>query len=168
VSCLFVYIGMLTTLKPPTVLNLPHLKYLDVSGICAIFDVLKAASNLDDLRIDFDCLKILIDNESTCDLLQQRIIRLDVGYWTDMESDVFQRLRHLCIFQNSFKILSESILSTILAQSNIKQLTTLIFGSKVPDEISKDLRQWVIDHSHLTVDDSFSVAYFNNYFILWK
>jgi hypothetical protein len=156
-------------------LNLPQLKHLDISGICGLLDVLKAAPNLDDLLLDYDCLTILIDDKSTWDLLQQRIVRLDVRSWTDIELDLLQRvshefrhLRYLCLSLKDSMVSSESILSTILAHSNIDQLAMLIVGIKVSDEINKNLRQWVIDHTHLTVDDSFAVSYINNFFILWK
>ncbi len=124
--------------------------------------------------IDFDCLKMLIDDESTCDLLQQQIIRLEVRYWPDNESELLQRftrvfrcLRYLCLTLKNPNISNES-LSTILAQSNIKQLTALIIEGQVSDEINKTLRQWVIDHTHLTADDSFTVDDINHFFILWK
>jgi hypothetical protein len=156
-------------------LNLPHLKKLEVMGICALFDFLRAAPNLDDLIIDFDCLKILMDDESTCDLLQQRIICLDVRYWTGIESDllqrvirVFCRLCYLCIHLKSSIMFTESVLSAILAHSNIKQLTTLTIVTRAPDDINKNLRQWMIDLTYLTVDDSFVVNHFDNFFILWK
>lgn len=156
-------------------LDLPQLKQLHVSGICALFDLLKAAPNLDDLIIDFDCLKILIDDESTRNLLEQQIIHLDVNYWADIESDLFQRiiemfhrLRYLRIdLENTLKF-TESILSTVLAQLNIKQLTLLSVEKTVLDDTIKNLRQWVIDHTYLTADDSFVVDCMNDRFILWK
>jgi len=136
--------------------------------------MLKAAPNLDDLAIDFDCLKILIDDEPTCDLLQQRIIRLEVRYWPDNESELLQRftsvfrcLRYLCLMLKNANISNESV-STILTQSNIKQLTMLIIGGQVSDEINKNLRRWVIDHTHLTAEDSFTADDINHFFILWK
>jgi hypothetical protein len=171
---LFVYIGALTPSKQPTLLNLPQLKQLDVLGICSLFDVLKAAPNLDDLLIDFNCLKVLIDDKSTCDLLQKQIIHLEVRHWPDNESELLQRitrvfrcLRYLCLTLENPDISNESV-STILAQSNIKQLTTLILKGKISNEINRNLRQWVIDHTHLTPDDSFTVHDINNFFILWK
>jgi hypothetical protein len=156
-------------------LNLPLLEQLDVLGICSLFDVVKAAPNLNDLIINFDCLKILMDDESTCDLLQQqKITFLDIRNWPDNESELLQRLtrvfcslRYLCIILKNPKI-SDELLSIMLAQSNIKQLTALTIGGKVSDEIKKNLRQWVIDHTHLTAEDSFAAIDIDNYFILWK
>lgn len=175
-ACLFVHIGTLTSLKQPIVLNLPQLKQLDISGTCALFDIFKAAPNLDDLLIDYDCLKFLIDDHPTCGLLEQRIIRLVLFYWPTVKSDllqplfrVFRRLRHLCLNPRYSMIPSaELFLSSILSQANIKQLTTLIIGIKVSDEINENLRQWVIDHTELTIDDSFAVVGIDNRFILWK
>ena len=156
-------------------LNLPHLKELDVLGICALFDILKAAPNLDYLTIDFDCLKILLDDEPTCDLLQQRITRLDVHYWTDIESNLLQRvshvfchLRYLYIDLESSILLTQSILSIILAHSNIKELNALYIKSRASEEINPNLQQSVIDHTNLTMDDLFAVTRLNNHFILWK
>jgi hypothetical protein len=155
-------------------LSFPQLRQLDVLGIFSLFDVVKASPNLNDLLIDFDCLKILIDDECTYELLQQKIIHLEVRYWPDNESDLLQRftrefrcLRYLCLNMKNPTISNESV-STILAQSNIKQLTSLIIMCKLSDEINKNLRQWVIDHTCLTTDDSFVVADVNNFFILWK
>ena len=162
-------------LKQSIVLDLPQLKQLDVSGICGLFDLLKAAPNLDDLMIDFDCLKILIDDDSTRNLLEQQIIHLAVNYWADIESDMFQRiieifhrLRYLRITLENTLLYTKSILSTILAQLNIKQLTLLSVGNAVSDDIIENLRQWVIDQTYLTTDDSFAVDCMNNRFILWK
>ena len=165
----------MTPVEQPTMLYLPHLKELEVSGICALSNILKAAPNLDELIISFDCLKILMDDESTCDLLQQRIIHLDVGNWASSESDLFQRVMHtlcrvryLCVRPTRSIILTESILSTILAQSNIDQLTRLTIVAIASEDVNKNLRQLVIDHTHLTIDDSFVVNYFGNCFVLWK
>jgi hypothetical protein len=163
-----------TPSKQPTLLNLPRLKQLDIRGICPLFDVLKVAPSLDDLVVDFDCLKVLIDDESTCNLLQQQIICLEVRYWPDDESELLQRftrvfrcLRYLYLRLKNPNISNESV-STILAQSNIKQLTVLMIVGKVSDEINKNLRQLVIDHTHLTADESFAVNCINDDFILWK
>ncbi len=154
-------------------LNLPHLKRLDVLGICSLFDILKVAPNLDDLIIDFDCLKILIDDESTCDLLQQ-VIYLEIRCWPDNGSDLLERftrvfgsLRCLCLTLQNPNISNESI-STILVQSIIKQLTIFHIGPKVSKEIIDNLRQWMIDRTYLTVDDLFSVANINDFIVLWK
>ncbi|UJR19554.1 hypothetical protein I4U23_022684 [Adineta vaga] len=79
------------------VLNLPHLEELQVSGKCTLFDLLNAAPNLNDLNIDFDCLKVLLDDMSTCKLLQQQIITLTVCQWTDIELHLFRRL--FCVYE---------------------------------------------------------------------
>lgn len=169
-----VHIGALTSLQQSVMLNLPHLKQLNVTGTCSLFDILKAAPNLDDLIIDFDCLNTLIDDEPTRDLLQQRITRLEIRYQTDIQSDSFQRLIHifcrlihLCVVLKSSKTLFESSLSIILAQSNIKQLNAIVVGGEISDGININ-RQWVVDRTPLTMDDIFVVNVSNGYFILWK
>jgi len=160
-------------LKQPTLLNLPHLKRLNALGICSLFDILKVAPNLEDLVIDFDCLKILIDDEPTCDLLQ-RVICLEIYYWPNNESDLLERftrvfgcLRYLFLKLQNPNISNESI-STILVQPIIKQLTSFYIEAKVSEEISINLRQWMIDQTYSTVAELFSFANINNLFILWK
>jgi hypothetical protein len=66
-----------------------------VYGICELFPLLNAASNLERLILDIDCLTILLENEATCNLLQQRIVRLHVLDWSNTESDLLQRTASL-------------------------------------------------------------------------
>ena len=155
-------------------LNLPQLKQLNVSGTCALFSILNAAPNVDDLIIDFDCLKTLIDDEPTRSLLRQRIIRLEIRCQMDIQSDSFQRLidvfyrlTYLCVILENSKIPMQLSLQIILAQSIIKQLTSIIIGDQIPNEITID-RQWVVDHTSLTMDDMFVVNVINGFLILWK
>ena len=161
-------------MKQSIMLNLPQLKQLNLLGTCPLFDILKAAPNLDDLIIDYDCLKILIDDEPTRDLLRQRIIRLEIRPKTYFPSDsfhrvihVFDRLRHLCVILNNSKISIQSNLSIIFTQVNIKQLTSIFVNVQLVDEININ-RQWVVDHTSLTMDDEFIIDIVNGFVILWK
>ena len=166
---------MMTLLKQASILNLPSLKQLDVSGICLLLHVLKAAPNLDELSIDFDFLKILINDQSICDLLQKQIIRLEVRHWTvivwylfERSICVFRRLRYLYLSLKSLGISTESILTTIFAHLNTKQLNMLTVWITVSDQFNKNLRQWVVDHTHLKANDLFAIGAIDNCFILWK
>lgn len=161
-------------INPPIPLSLIYLQQLRVSGICGLFDILKAAPNLDCLSIDFDCLSILVGDEPTRNLLQQRITRLKIRSQEDIEFYAFQRAVHvfdrlyfLCVSINDAKASVQESLSVILAALNIKQMITIFFNRKNMDKNSVD-RQWIIDHSALTVNDEFIVDITDDWFSLWK
>ena len=169
------YLVAATSLPQSTVIRLPRLKTLSVYGICALFCLLKPAPNLDYLRVDFDCLKSLLDDEPTCHLLQQRIVRLDNGNWLSIEVDLlqnvsrlFSNLRQLIIDLRDSSTIIDSIVLAAVAHWHDKRLIWLDINGTLSDEVKTDLRQWLVDHTHLTTDDSFAVEYKNNWFSLWK
>ncbi len=155
-------------------LKLPLLKNIEISGICELFPVLNAAPNVDYLIIYFDCLKILLDDESTCQLLQARILRLNVIDWVDIQSDLLQRisqifssLLHLVITMKDPTLLIDEFLSRILSLWKGKSRISIDVKGSLSEETRKYLRQWVIDHSHIRAEDSFAVEYNDNWFDLW-
>jgi hypothetical protein len=145
-----------------------------VYGICELFPLLNAASNLERLILDIDCLTILLENEATCNLLQQRIVRLHVLDWSNTESDLLQRtaivfsnLQELALTTKDAKVFIDPIALRVLALWYDKQLFSLYINGQLSQEANKNLRQWLIDHTHLTAKDSFSVKYHDNWFDLW-
>ncbi|CAF2510025.1 unnamed protein product [Rotaria sp. Silwood2] len=155
-------------------LELPFLKQIETSGIFELFPLLNAAPNVDYLIVYFDCLNTLFDDESTCRLLQTRIIRLNIMDWIDVKSDLLQRiskifssLRHLVItLKDSTVVIDEFVLKIISLWKEKTRLSVDVTGS-LPEEIRKNLRQWIIDHSHIKTEDSFTVEYNENWFDLW-
>ncbi|CAF0915965.1 unnamed protein product [Rotaria sordida] len=155
-------------------LKLPFLKQIETSGIFELYPLLNAAPNLDYLIIYFDCLKTLFDNESTCYLLKTRIIRLNIMDWIDIDSDLLQRvsqifssLRHLVITLKDPKVHIDDFVLKIISLWKGKTRLSVDVTGLLPEEIRKNLRQWIIDHSHIKSEDSFTVEYNENWFDLW-
>ncbi|CAF3466678.1 unnamed protein product [Rotaria sp. Silwood1] len=155
-------------------LELPFLKQIETSGIFELFPLLNAAPNLDYLIVYFDCLKTLFDDEFTCRLLQTRIIRLNIMDWIDVNSDLLQRisevfgsLRHLVITLKDSTVLIDNFVLKIISLWKEKTRLSVDVTGSLPEEIRKNLRQWIIDHSHIKAEDSFTVEYNENWFDLW-
>jgi hypothetical protein len=124
--------------------------------------------------IYFDCLKILIDDECTCRLLQTRILRLNIIDWVDVKSDLLQRiskifcsLRHLVITLKDSAVLIDDFVLTILSLWKDKSRLSLDVKGSLSEETSRNLRQWIINHSHIKAEDSFATEYNDNWFDLW-
>ncbi len=173
--CLFLYIVAAAPLAQSIVIKLPRLKRLAVSGICTLFCFVKAAPNLDYLEVSFDCLKNLLDDELTCHLLQQRIARLDIYDWLGIDVDllknvsrVFTNLRQLIVGSKDLDTIIDPTILAAIAHWHDKPLYWFFINGSLSDQAKTDLRQWLIDHTHLTSDDSFAAEYNDNWFILWK
>ncbi len=174
-TSLSIYIVAATPLTQTTVIKLLRLKELTVSGICPLLSFVMAAPNLDYLDISFDSLKNLLDDEQTCHLLQQRIIRLDIGDWLSTESDllehvsrVFSNLHQLIIGLNDSSMIMDPIVLAVLANWYDKRLHWFFINGSLSDQANKNLRQWLLDHTHLVTDDSFAVEYNDKWLTLWK
>jgi len=156
------------------VLNLSQLEKLNVVGKCSIFDIIRAAPHFDELAIDFDWLQVSSQHEPTWNILRKKIDRLEMHFDKKLELHMLQDilhdfdcLKHLCIIFNSPPKEIESILSIILAESNVKQLISIMIN--VSKTITTDIdRQWIVDHSYLTMDDEFAVTITSGFFVLWK
>lgn len=153
---------------------MPCLKQIETSGIFELFPLLYVAPNADYLIVYFDCLKALLHDELTCQLLKARIIRLNIMDWVDVKSDllervsqVFSSLRHLVItLKDSTVSIDEFVLNIISLWKGKKRISIDVTGL-LPEEIRKNLKQWIIDHSHIKEEDSFAVEYNENWFDLW-
>ncbi|CAF1023070.1 unnamed protein product [Rotaria sordida] len=155
-------------------LRLPRLKKLEVHGICQLFHLLQAAPNLEFLIVEYDCIKNLLDDEPACNLLQKRLIRLEIfkGENMDVEqlqriADVFNYLIEFILNMKKSKIFIDSIILTTLTLWNKKELFSLHIGGLMSDEATKNLQEWLINHTDLTREHSFVTTYENDWFSLW-
>jgi hypothetical protein len=124
--------------------------------------------------IHFDCLKILLDDELTCQLVQTQIIRLNITDWIDIKSDllerisqVFHSLCHIVITMKDSTILIDDFVLKILSLWKDKSRLSVDVKGSISEEKKKNLRQWLINHSHITINDSFAVECNDNWFDLW-
>jgi hypothetical protein len=154
---------------------LPLLRTLGIRGSCDLFHILNASPNLEQLTIDFDCLKAPLDDKPTCHLLKTRIVRLDIIDWIDIESNLLQRiaevfgcLRNLVITMKDTKLLIDSFVLTIISLWKSRLGVSLGVKGLLSEEINKNLRQWIIDHFfNFMPEDSFAVEYKDHGFNLW-
>lgn len=160
---------------PPCLLKLPYLKHIDLSGVSSLFPLLNAAPNLDYLAVCFECLETLLADEPTCHLLRRRIVRLNITDWVDVGStilprlaDVFTSLRHLVISLKDVSVVIDDFVVTILSLWN-KGRSRLSLDVKgcLSNKPKEALRQWIIDNTHLTANDSFAVECNETWFDLW-
>ncbi|CAF4229942.1 unnamed protein product [Rotaria sp. Silwood2] len=158
----------------PMNLHLPRLKHLQVEGKCKLFYLLKAAPNLSDLSIDFDCFNVLIDSESIYQILQQKIVCLEIFRLRDIHTlrldailKRFTHIRHLVLSVKYSTALIDSLISQALDMwKEDKQIYVCIEGL-LSDEAKKILRKWSIDHSHAQINDVFAVDYQNERIHFW-
>lgn len=150
------------------------MKKLDVYGKCDLFDILKAAPNLCRLAIQYDCLSGQLNDKDICNLLQQRIVRLHIMDWTNVEYDlldrtavIFTSLYELLVSVKNEKLFVNEIAIKILSLWQNTSLFSVYINGGLSNEVEKNLRQWFIDHSHLTNNSSFAVKYNNNWLDLW-
>ncbi len=155
-------------------LRLPWLNRLYISGICELSHLLRASPNLDKFDVDFNCLKILLDHDSTHCLFQIGIQRLIILDWIGTETDLVQRIIHTFGSLHHFDIIMkertlniDSFVLAILPFYRGRMRISLGVQGLLSEEVTTNIRQWVIDHSYLTAEDSFAVQYCNNCFQLW-
>ncbi|CAF3092373.1 unnamed protein product [Rotaria sp. Silwood2] len=156
------------------VLHLPQLKRLHVKGICEIFHLVQAAPNLECLRINFNCLNVVLEDKSTCELLQKRIVDLEINRFQEIDSiqlDViarkFNHLRDFSLSLESPTVFVDSLILKVLSLWKDKNLRGLYIRGLLTDEMNKNLRQWFINQSHLRQEDSFVVEYRTNWISMW-
>ncbi|CAF2929142.1 unnamed protein product [Rotaria sp. Silwood2] len=154
--------------------RLPWLKKLEVHGVCQLFPLLQAAPNLEFLIVECDCIKILLDDEPSCNLLQKRIVRLEIFKGENIDLEQLQRIAHvfnhlieLTVNMKKSKMFIDSIILAIVTLWNKKELFALHVGGSMSDETTKNLQEWVINHTDLTIDHSFTTTYESNWFSLW-
>ncbi|CAF4050111.1 unnamed protein product [Rotaria sp. Silwood2] len=134
----------------------------------------QAAPNLRSLSIDLNCLNTALDDVCTCELLQQRIEYLKISHFREIDSiqldtiaQKFKHLRDLGLSLDDSSIIVDSLILKVLLLWKDKNLRSLYIYGSVTDEVSKNLRQWLINHSHLRQEDSFCVGYVINWFLIW-
>ncbi|CAF0737374.1 unnamed protein product [Adineta steineri] len=154
--------------------KLPFLKQIEIFGIFELFPLFNVAPNIDYMIIYFDCLKLLLNDESTCHLLQTQVVRLNIVNWEDIESDLIERiseifcsLRHLVIVLKDSKILIDDFVLKVLSLWKGKSRLSIDIKGLLSKETSENLRQWIITHSHMREEDSFAVECNDNWFDLW-
>lgn len=155
-------------------MKFPYLKQIEISGICDLYPLLNAAPNVDYLIIDYDCLQYLSLNPITCQLLEKQIIRVNIIDWIDMKSDFLEKisrlfpfLRHLVItMKNPSESIDEFVLNILSFWKDRSPLSLDVKGS-FTEQNTMNIRQWIIENSHLNENDSFAVEYKNHWFDLW-
>lgn len=156
-------------------LNLPYLKQIEISGIMELSPILINAPNVDYIIICFECLKVLLDNQMTnSQWITKRILRLNILDWDDMNSDLlvriyesFKSLRHLVIMMKDPTLLVDDFVSKILSLWNEKTQISIDVKGTLSEEIQNNLRQWIIEHTHIKQDYLFEAECSDNWFDLW-
>ncbi|CAF1325198.1 unnamed protein product [Adineta ricciae] len=159
--------------SPSVDIKLPFLKQVEVSGVLDLSPILCAAPNVDYLIIYYDSLKILLNEESTFRLLQTQLIRINIIDWVDLQSDLLERiaqlhsLRHIVITLKNPELVINAFVLKILSFWKDKSRLSIDVKGSLTSTAPLDLRQWLIAHSHIKPDDSFTVECNNNWFDLW-
>lgn len=155
-------------------LNFPYLKQIEISGIIDLSSILINAPNLDYMIVYFECLKIFLNNETNCQLITKRIVRLNILDWIDVNTDLllrvhesFNYLRHLVIMMKDSKVLIDDFVLKILSLWKDKTQISIDVKGILPEEIGNDIRQWIIRHTHIKQDYLFAAEYSDNWFDLW-
>ncbi len=144
--------------------------------------LLQIAPNLSELFIAFDNLLPIFDDKDTCQLLGNRIIHLLIlrsaptapnqltEQYVSHLVTTFTHLRHLQIDVTNGPLIESIILSIINAFKQQSQLISLVVeGQSSCNELKSNARQWLIDHSYLTIDGKFDAEFKEqtNRFLLW-
>ncbi|CAF3788387.1 unnamed protein product [Rotaria sp. Silwood1] len=156
------------------VLRLPWLKKLSISGIIELSHLLSISPNLDKLNVNFNCLKALLENNSTHCMLQTGITRLCIMDWIDTKSDLmstivqrFGSLCHIAIAMTDPTLIVDSFILSIIPFWKIKPKFSLLVEGLLSEDVRTNLRQWIIDNSYLTEEDSFSIQYDEKQCKIW-
>ena len=151
-------------------MNLDDFKYL-----------LEMSPNLYHLAVNFELFKSFVDAESLSDLLKQRIthVLIATSLTTTMEtivesiakfSIILPKLRHLYFHLESTDYLIKPLIQSVLTcLPHWKDLISFgVTNTQLEDlTTSEQIRQWIIDNSHLTDEHLFHVDYSDMTFRLW-
>ncbi|CAF1219640.1 unnamed protein product [Adineta ricciae] len=158
-----------TTPNKPIVFHLPYLKQLCIDGTCELSNLLDAAPDLYQFNVDFDCVKMFIQNHSRSTRTSVRSI--DIFDWTGTHAELLQHitqtfvtLDHLNIHMASRISSMDSFLLECLPVCKSGMRISLGVTGSLSEQVQNNIRQWVIDHSHLSEKDSFAVQYRQNWF----
>ncbi|CAF0796407.1 unnamed protein product [Rotaria sordida] len=115
-----------------------------------------------------------LNDTPTCELLQKQIVHLEITDFQECASiplgviaQKFNRLRDLSLFLESPTVLVDSFILQVLSLWRDKYVRGYYIKGSLIDEISKNLRQWLIDHNHLRQEDSFIAEYDKNWTDIW-
>ncbi|CAF1371812.1 unnamed protein product [Rotaria magnacalcarata] len=158
----------------PIVLHLPHLKRFNVNGIYEIFHLVEAAPNLDYLKIDLNSFNMALDDISTCELLQKRIVNLEITNIQEIDSiplgiisRQFSNLRDLSLCVEKSTVFIDSLILAVLSMWKDKNLRSFHIKGSLTYDVSKNLSQWLINYNNLDSGDSFHVEYDSKWIVVW-
>ncbi|CAF2131978.1 unnamed protein product [Rotaria magnacalcarata] len=158
----------------PIVLHLPHLKRFNVNGIYEIFHLVEAAPNLDYLKIDLNSFNMALDDISTCELLQKRIVNLEITNIQEIDSiplgiisRQFSNLRDLSLCVEKSTVFIDSLILAVLSMWKDKNLRSFHIKGSLTYDVSKNLSQWLINYNNLDSEDSFHVEYDSKWIVVW-
>lgn len=143
-------------------------------GTCDLFPIVQSAPNLENIKMEFNCFNDILNNTNACELLQKRIVHLELTDIQDFSlipldkiATIFNNLRDLSLWLENLSVFIDSLILKVLSMWKDKNLRSLYMKGKLTDEVSQNLQQWLIDHSHLTQEDLFFVEYESNWTVIW-
>ncbi|CAF3304838.1 unnamed protein product [Rotaria socialis] len=117
---------------------------------------------------------MVLDDVSTCELLQKRIVHLEVTNIKEIDTiplDIiaqkFNNLRDLSLWVEEPAVFIDSLILAVLSMWKDKNLRSFYIKGSLTDDVSKTLSQWVIDESYLDGEDSFYVEYDSKWIVVW-
>jgi hypothetical protein len=187
--CLFNKINSFLLVEISKEIQICKLSYL--TRVVALFELsidathfqrlLEASPNLHHLEINYEFLRPLLDDESVCILLKQRITHMYISIClpTTLESVIssmsqltttFSSMKHLYFGLEKGYQPAESLILAVL--NSLSKWNSLISFNAVDvlmteETLSKDLQHWVIENSVLNEHSSFFVGYIGERFRLW-
>ena len=116
----------------------------------------------------------MIDNKSLCQLLGERIVRLEISRLPSnhmLQLDVIARqfiyLRHMILRAKDSTDCVDSLLLQALEMWRKEGSIYLCMKGCLSRDACNALRQWFIDRSHLNIENSFAIDYHNEWIHLW-
>ncbi|CAF4560737.1 unnamed protein product [Rotaria magnacalcarata] len=117
---------------------------------------------------------MVLDDVSTCELLQKRVVQLKITNIQDVDSiplDIiaqkFNNLRDLSLWVEKPTVFIDSLTLTVLSMWKDKNLRSFYIKGSLTDEAAKNVSEWLMNHSHLDDEDSFLVEYDAKWITVW-
>ncbi|CAF4213636.1 unnamed protein product [Rotaria magnacalcarata] len=115
-----------------------------------------------------------LDDISTCELLQKRIINLEITNIQEIDSiplgiilRQFSNLRDLSLCVEKSTIFIDSLILAVLSMWKDKNLRSFHIKGSLTYDVSKNLSQWLINYNNLDSGDSFHVEYDSKWIVVW-
>ncbi|CAF1176703.1 unnamed protein product [Rotaria magnacalcarata] len=115
-----------------------------------------------------------LDDISTCELLQKRIVNLGITNIQEIDSiplgiisRQFSNLRDLSLCVEKSTVFIDSLILAVLSMWKDKNLRSFHIKGSPTDEATKNVSEWLMDHSHLDGEDSFYVEYDSKWIVVW-